>query len=180
MTMNEEQYERIAWWLDGEDVTLTDDERRCAEDIRRGEALLAHAADVNAPRSALDGARRRMVAELPRPRWRVTWIAWTAAAAAVVLLAAGVLWIGIGPPKSQTSPEAYGVPLEVALEEMENAVDAGELDLLADELAELQADILVAADYKDVDAEIGAMENEIDSVLADDSAAWLDYDPGAS
>ena len=62
MNLTEEQYARVARWLDGQDVELSIEERAAAEEVRRGEADLAVVLDVPVRRETLDRARRRLVA----------------------------------------------------------------------------------------------------------------------
>ncbi|GAG02154.1 unnamed protein product, partial [marine sediment metagenome] len=91
MNLTEEQYARIARWLDGQDVELSAEERAVAAEVRQGEGYLAAMLDVPLRREALDRAWRRLAADLARPRRRALQIGYAAgaiaAAAAVVILA---------------------------------------------------------------------------------------------
>lgn len=96
MDMNEQQYERIARYLDGEDITLQPDERTVVEDIHRADAVLGKVLDVTPPADALHRAlRRRHVATLLSSRRTLRFTlagAAAAAAAAIVLLAMNLLF----------------------------------------------------------------------------------------
>jgi hypothetical protein len=104
MTVNEESYERVARRLDGEEIALSPEERALAEEIARDEAALADSLDVRAPQAAIDRARRRMTAEMGRPSLHLLRrIAWTAAAAAAILVVAVLAWHS---PDKTTVPTA--------------------------------------------------------------------------
>ncbi len=118
MTLTDDQYERIARRLDGEDIPLTAAEQRIADElvedegavgarlsadaaglsptmlaeVRRDEAAVGPRLDVPLPSRAFDRAQRRLAAELARPRRRLIWAGSAAgavaAAAAALLIAA--------------------------------------------------------------------------------------------
>jgi len=96
MDMNEKQYERIARYLDGENVALQSDEQAFVVEIRRAETLVGAALDVAPPADALQRAlHRRHAVALHRSRrtLRLTLsAAAVVAAAAIVLLAFSLLW----------------------------------------------------------------------------------------
>ncbi len=96
MDMNEKQYERIARYLDGENIALSTEERAVAEDLHRAEALVGKALDVTPPAESLQRAmstRSIRVHLHPRRTLRFTLSAAAAvAAAAVVLLTFSLLW----------------------------------------------------------------------------------------
>ena len=190
--LTEEQYRRVAQWLDGEPVSLSDPERAAAEALRDDEAFLAGVAPAEAPATALHGAGRRLRAEMARPSHAVVWFRRLAAvaAAAIVVLSAS-LW-----QPRQTGGTAEP-PVETVLVEMENATSAGEVDLLADELASFQADLLPtpASDVTDLEIEAieqhvddlrddlldGSLDDFFDDLLSDEPASWsLDEDTWSS
>jgi len=166
--LTEEQYRRVAQWLDGEPVSLSDPERAVAEALRADEAFFAGVAAADAPTSALQRAGRRLRAEMARPSYGVVWLRrlGAVAAAAVVILSAS-LW-------RWPSPEPLvEVPVETVLAEMENATSAGEVDLLADEMASFQAELLLTPAADVTDLEIEAIERDVDDLLSDEPASWF-------
>ena len=134
MKPTEEQFERVARWLDGEPVELSAAEREIADAIQRDERRMAAELDVSTPTAAMARARRRATAALAgrRRRW---WpaVAATAAAAAIVLVAISLR----GPTPPIDPPGGDAVPMEVVL------ADVGEvdLDLLAEEVETLAAEV---------------------------------------
>ena len=179
MPLNEEQYERIARWLDGEPIELSEVERAVAEEIRRDEAFVASLAPVQAPTTALDRARRRMTAELARPSHRTNWVGRFAVAAAAVAIAVLAAWMLMSDPGTKKTPiakpgpENGEVPFEVVLEHMDDDTQLDEIDVLGDELAELRADIFLTMDEPEIDTEINALESELENVLLNGTGDWL-------
>ncbi len=183
MAITEQQYERIALWLDGQDVTLTDAERALADEIRRDEALVGPAADVRAPRSALDRASRRMAAELARPARRLRigrFVAVAAAAAAAIIVATALLMPDPAPVRPDTpgGDDSTVADVDTLIDEMEESIRPEMMvELLAGDLESLEAEMLVTAEIGEMDLEIHALEDEIDSILLDPSAPWS-FDDG--
>ena len=171
MSLTEEQYERIALWLDGRDVTLDEAERAAADQIRRDEAMLGRRLGAEAPPQALRRAANRMTAELARPRRQTIWVGRFAAAAAAAVLIALIIWTS---PKDRTDPPVgqQMVPIEVVLDEMQNAAEAGAIDLVADELDALESEIVATLDQDVADLEIRAIESDIEDVLSENAASW--------
>lgn len=179
MEMTEKQYERIARWLDGQEVTLNEAERIVADEIGRDERMLASAVPADAPREALGRACRRMAAELARPTRRL-WIgrfaAAAAAAAAIIVVAA--LLTTTPPLRDPLPPKPPGpvmadVSIETLIEEMEESLRPGVVvQLLAGELEAIEADMLVTAEIGDMDLQINAIEDEFDDILLDPAAPW--------
>ena len=68
MMLTDEQYERIARWLDGERIPLTDAERAAADEVRRDESAVASLLDARPPAGgAVAGAvQQAMLAEIRR------------------------------------------------------------------------------------------------------------------
>jgi len=172
--LTEEQYRRVAQWLDGQPVSLSEAERAAAEALRKDEAFFAGVAPAEAPTSALQRAGRRMRAEMARPSHKVVWLRRLGAvAAAAIVVAAASLW-----QRPVTEP-ASELPVETVLAEMENAVSAGEVDLLADELASFEAELLPTAATDVTDLEIEAIESSVDDLLSDEPTSWF-FDEDAS
>ena len=140
MELSEEQAERVARYLDGEPVQLTSAEQVIAEEIRRGEALLAGIPDVRAPVGAMQRAQRRMMGELARPRRRSKWLIWPGAvAAAGILIVAGLLWRA-APPSA-----AIDLPMDILAEAYAAPDENLDLDLIEQDLHALRAEVLVSA-----------------------------------
>jgi hypothetical protein len=202
MKPNNLHYERVARYLDGEDVSLTQVERALAgeirrdearlagrleanappgalarvyqqvlmADIRRDEAFLADRLDVRVPPDAMRRARRRLDAELahrnrrlvfPRLARGARWLAVGLAAAAAILLA--VVLGPERPPAPRNAGDALAqemVPVEVIVEAVQEPRDL-ELDLLAEEIDRLEAEMLVAIPPVPVDLGINTLEKEL-------------------
>ena len=189
MPMTDEQYERIAGWLDGRDVALSEAERAVADEIRRDERMLASAGGGDWPRKALVRASRRMTAELARPSRRL-WVSRLAAAGAVaaaIIVAAALLPtgpVGTKRPVIETLGTVIAGPdlkeLKILIEkaeesigEMEESIRPGVVvELLAGELESIEAEMLVTAEVGGTDLEINAMEDELDSILLDPAEPW--------
>jgi len=189
--MTEQQYERIARWLDGRDVALSDAERRVAEQIRDDETFVGAMADVAPPEAALDRASRRMTAALARPSpWRrVGWFVTAAAVAAAIIVVAAMLMYGPGPsgPTPERIPgeriviDSPGVPIDVMIREMETRIEDMEesirpgmvVEMLAGEFESIETDsVLVTAGGGTADVEIDALEDELDNILLDPVEPW--------
>ena len=85
---NEEQFDRVARWLDGEQIQLIDSERELADDFLRIEKTLGAAA-VPLPSQADQRAHRRVAAALRgvriRKRVRLAFMSGVSAAAMIVI-----------------------------------------------------------------------------------------------
>lgn len=188
MKLTDQQYERIAQWLDGGDVTLSEDEQIAAEEIRGDEAVLCDAMQTAAPRSALTRAQNRMAAELARPARWVVWArrgvaAAAMAAAAIILITVFVHMPAIDKPKPAGGPSTVAkvdIPIDVILDEMENSNDPTDtvvIDLLAGELDQLQAEMLAVSvtnsSNNTIDLNLNAIEDELEDVLINDPATLL-------
>lgn len=136
MNTTNEDYELVARYLDGEEVTLSAAQRALAEEIVSDGRQVGGALDVPAPAGTLHRVHGRLLPVL-RPRrgiWRrVRWAVPAAAAAAAILV---VMLLPSGPerrvPERTISAREY-------VEQFVNR-PADELDLRADLLAEELAD----------------------------------------
>ncbi|MDP6543063.1 MAG: hypothetical protein QGH60_03675 [Phycisphaerae bacterium] len=85
---NDEQFDRVARWLDGEPIQLTDIERELGEDFLRSDKALGDAS-IPLPSRADRRAHRRIVAALRgvrvRKRVRVAFMSGVSAAAMIVI-----------------------------------------------------------------------------------------------
>jgi hypothetical protein len=168
MMLNERQYERVARWLDGEDVELAPLERAAAEEIRRDEAAIAIALDAFPPTETRRRAHRRLAAALAHPRigwWRVAAAAAAAAAAVLIVVA-----FTRKAPQPQPTPTVVRPPERLHDEEPVEALIGlsaeDEIDLLTTDLVELTADIAAAEGPDgrgaDIDVQIEVLEKELE------------------
>ena len=141
------------------------DQHALAEEVRRDQAALAGLLDADVPRQTTDRAYRRAVAALARPQRLLMRIG--AAGAAVAAVAAAVLLTvalnsaqpsphgkagelartpGRAPPRVPALARApiWAVPLEVLTASMQEPRDAA-VEMVAQEIDELEADMLAAA-----------------------------------
>ena len=86
---NKEQFDRVARWLDGEQIQLTDSERELADDFLRSEKALGDAAATPLPSQADRRAHLRVAAalrglRLPK-RVRLAFMSGVSAAAMIVI-----------------------------------------------------------------------------------------------
>ena len=167
MELNEEQYERVALWLDGQDVSLSEAEKIVADQMRRDEASLAGLADLEVPPAVVQKARQQIVAELIRPK-RWVAIAYRLAAAAIVIVA--VVWMLSNRKPTTISPQ---IPIDIALQEMEYSTDAGMVEFLADEIQAFRAELFMAQDNYVMDLQINAMEKELEDIWINGTSIWL-------
>ena len=182
METDEKQYERIAQWLDGEDVSLTDAERRIAEDIRQDEASFSAVADPPAV-PAPNRVRRMMTAELARPWRSIKWVSGIAAAAAAIVLVAVTIWsVPWGGPGNkpingrEIAPGSAPLGIEQVAQAMAEAAEAADADVanvLADELDAIEADLLVMLDRGAADLRIDQLESELENVVTEDASQGL-------
>jgi hypothetical protein len=133
MEPNESQSERIAQWLDGRDVPLTDPERSAAEDIRRREALLGGLLEAPMPPQARARAVKALRRELGR-RHRVLRVVIDIAAVA----AAAVLIVALVLPSAAPAP-AKPVPTAVLFDDDYRPTGAVELDAIAEQVDQVEA-----------------------------------------
>ncbi|MBS3820646.1 MAG: hypothetical protein GVY16_11920 [Planctomycetes bacterium] len=173
MDATEQQYERIARYLDGETVDLTDGERALAAEIRQGFTALADHLPAAPPVESTDRARRRLVAAVAgrlrlRSIGRVMAVAGMAAAAVLVLIGAQRLWMPDAPGPIAPS---Y-VPTAVMRDAIENEPDTFdvELALIAEDVLQQQAefaDVAQASKPTVLDGGLQDLQEELDTF-------WLD------
>lgn len=163
MTTNEIDYERIARWLDGEEVRLTDAERAAAEGIRRDEARVGAALDVSPQTGALAKARRALPKRRPPRAVRILhWAAPLTAVAAAIVLAV-VFSRGPVDPGAGEPPEDADVSVEVLAGAAADSVTGGEL---GEELDSLEAELAAMdgswdADVAELTESLSGISNEV-------------------
>jgi len=171
MTLNEQQYQRVACWLDGQDVELSDEELAVGREIRSGQAQLADSLQVAAPQAVLDRAQRRVSARLARSaRPLGRYLRPVAAAAAAVLVAAVYFWPGqpgVERPAGTQSADMVASVYDGLDENMD-------LDLLSTQLNELAADIATSAAPEFVEAGIEDIQRDLDMFWLEDAIEWPD------
>ncbi|MDY6913293.1 MAG: hypothetical protein SVT52_02390 [Planctomycetota bacterium] len=148
MERDERQDDRIARWLDGQDVALTESERAEAMGFVEAERSVGRRLDAAPPRQAMDRARRRLTAELARPRrrheQRARLIAVAAAAALILVAVAAKLMMDYGSAPVGEAPVYQGIPIETLVAAAQQSVADDEIDMLAGELSQLQAELVVS------------------------------------
>ena len=160
MTLNNEQYERIARRLDGQDIQLSGEEQALADALRAQEQYLDTMLPVPVPPEVLRRMDRRLTAALARPPHRVRWIGVAAAAAAAVVIAV-LVQVFLNRPE-QTPPDPLaGVPTET-LFELSTTNGNGELTELAKEIDELEAENFVSIFSSVDESQIESLEREIE------------------
>ena len=173
MTDNDRRYERVARFLDGAPIELTDQEHRIAEALRRDEAALVGRLDAAPPRRTMDRTRRRMQAELARPRWRGFRYAPRAAVAAAVAAAIlALVWVGIESrsPAPSERPALAGNLFAEVYSRPENDI---ELDLIAEEIAGLETEILTSGPERPLVTELDTLERSLETFWLQDAAGML-------
>jgi hypothetical protein len=183
MTDEDRQYDELARALDAGDTgKLSDEQRRLADEIRQLEGRLGGMMDADLPPGVRDRVANRMRAELARPgrtsaRRRSPWLQVAGVAAAMV--AVGL--ITLLSPRTRPEPDPPPVAYVVTAEEVANVLDDGrfeaQLDLLAMDVEQLEAEQIVSAAMSSdsVEWEIDETEQEIDRFWSDDPFEGL-YD----
>jgi len=174
MRLTERQSERVARFLDGEAIELTDIERAAAEQFRRDEAALGSMLIAAAPGKAMARARRRMLAATASGRrfFRRLAIGAGAAAAAAILIAAAAIWLRSSPGGA---PEELTDATELLAEIYGESCPDVDLDLLAEELEYLEAEIVVSRPTGSIEAELDDLERSVEIFwLEDDDGSWLE------
>jgi hypothetical protein len=180
MTLNNEQYERIARWLDGEMVSLTDEESAAAGEVRSGEARLRTALGAEAvPHRAMASARRTLRAATGRRVvLRARFIGAFAAGAAI----AAALFITLvlrhaGPPNTPVG-ETPGrevakadVPVDVWLGALEAPPGGVAINLLCGEMDQFEAELAESKPPGAMDRQIDTMQQDIDQFWTEDGSS---------
>lgn len=171
MNMTEEQYERIAAYLDGEPVELTPDELTAAGEIDSSLRNLGEAVDAPAPTEVMARSRRRIQAALaPRGGRRLL----KAVSVAAVIVLAVLVW----PARDQAPPETTSnipdTPVTLSVEELLEATTAeaalpGLAQAEADAL-DLDSDMLATR----ADPTAGGLDTELDYFEQELNEIWLD------
>ncbi len=168
----DEQFDNIARYLDGEQVELTDEQRRLADEIRADEASLSGALDVEMPARAMRNVRRRIADELapPRGRRRLFYRVATSAAIAASILLATALLLRL-PNPTQTNPETrHGALAAVEfIEPLQDQTDI-EIALLAGDVERLEQEVLLDSGPEVEEMELESLERDVDEFWLDQAA----------
>jgi len=175
MNFDDRQYERVARWLDGESVELTEAERQLAAEIRAGEAALAGRLDVELPSAALVRTARRMSAAAAGSG-RSAW--WAAVGAAAAVAAALVVAVIIHQPTEQSAGLNLAAvqQTQVFVQSLDQSAQDTQLDVLANQMDELDAEIqysLVILPGEQMDRRLDEMEQSINDFWPTDPWAEL-------
>ena len=160
MTPEENDYEQVGRWLDGQSVDLTGRQRELVRQVLEDEAAVGMHLDVAAPRAALNRLRGRSRRRATR---LAGWIGAAAAVAAAILLSVALLSpvssAPAGPDAVADLGVFFGAPL--ASEDAAEVVDSDELPSQADRwvlhsedpepLASLEADQTLEAFFDAAD-----------------------------
>ena len=168
MSRDEPNTDRIASWLDGDNIALSESERALADEIRRDQMVLDTPIDRRRVHLAMDHARRRMTAELARPSRRKQWLAVITSTEAIAVAALLVVTILTGMVTNGSDPASLDAMIRVV-----NTPDVpDDFDLVQDELDALEAELFV-----DVP---GENRTGPDSVPLEFDERWLDeeFDSG--
>ncbi len=167
MNLNEKQYERLALWLDGRDVELTAEEQALAETIRRREEQISGMLDAPIEPVVIGRVKARIAAGArARPRRRILFGIAAAAAAATVI--AVVLWRGAHPGGDGAGPV---VPNDVMFGSTLETPDNEEIDILAEEIDSLEAEIIAGGMLPELEFQIDETGREVEEF-------WLEYPSG--
>ncbi len=179
MEANKGQYEQVARFLDGEDVSLDADTLALAEEIRGLEAAVAEHLEIAVPASAIRRAQRRLLAATAGPprrsiRVRIVAVGATAAAvAAIILLIFGLLWEPVVPTGGRDDGNGRiaalphpGQDVDIPTDMLLGFTVSGngfdlELDLIAEQLDEEESEITVGRESVMLDAEILDLQEKI-------------------
>ena len=169
-SMTDGQYERLARWLDGEDVQLTEAERIAADSIRRDETDLYGRLDTAPRRGAMARARRRMTASLAHPSTGTRWRHYAIRAAASVGAAVLVEAVLLRPTVTDDTLKGFAsaASLDAWYNVVEDSTIVDEIDLIAHELDELEADVLTSLPPSPQEMELDAIERQIEDLLLED------------
>lgn len=171
MQWTDQQYDRVARYLDGDPLELTDLERDLVEEVRNGLDIVQAGIDLPKRHQAMDKARRRMSAELARPARRRAVLACFTAAEAIAVAAVLVIALAlqaIAPIASPLNGWA-AIPIE--------AIGLGETNAFTEQIALVERDIdMLEADLLMPAITMDPASFEIDQLKYDLEQLW-NYEP---
>ncbi len=171
MQWTDQQYDRVARYLDGDPLELTDLERDLVEQVHSGLDIVQAGVDLQKRHQAMDKARRRMSAELARPARRKAVLACFTAAEAIAVAAVLVIALALQAIKPATGPLDLwaAVPIEAIGLGETNAITE-RISLVARDIDMLEVDLLMPATTMD------PASFEIDQLKYDLEQLW-NYEP---
>ncbi len=171
MELNEQQYQRVARFLDGEPIELTPAEHTVVQDIRTGMETLDALAQIQPSSGAMAMARKRMAGQIARGGRRGLRIASFAAAvaAAAILLIVTALPIGVT-DHGGVLPELARLSPEQQADIWARTIDYAGMGDIESELAELEADVYSPVIAVAVGGEVNSLEYGGDIYWTDDLA----------
>jgi len=159
MNPSERDYRQVARWLDGAAVELSPAQRALAEQIQADAGRVGPALDVPVPPGVLARVRARMVGAAVRSRRRLRRASWAAAAAAV-LIAAGLFWLG-----DARRPGANGLSslqcLQSFLRPQDDLLGPG-AELLSEQIADRRVELSLDDDAWPFEMAVQGLAEEID------------------
>ncbi len=182
MTPDDRQYDRVARYLDGEAIELSEAEQALADDIRTGFAGLEAPLAADVPPESLRRAQRRLTAARAgqQRRGSLRRVAMVAGmAAAVIAFAVVIQSLYLPAPDNRRTP-TY-VPTTVLREAVEPEVDTFDVKmaLLAEDIRQEQAQLADFAQTGHTDAFEGGMENlqkELETFWLDEQTDTPDFE----
>jgi len=163
----DEQYGRVARYLDGQPVDLTGPERDLAKEITDGEVLVTGGIDVRQLHRAMATARRQMSVALARPRRRKIFAACFAAGEVVAAAAVLIIMLtvrGMSPP-AVTHNALVDAPLEV-ISSPANGDIAEQILLVHQDIDLLEAEICAPAiDFDQASFEIDELQFDLEELM---------------
>lgn len=185
MELDQEQYAKIARWLDGSSEGLADAERAVADEISDLERKVAGELAVELPQGAIFRLNAKVShAAAPRPRrgvWRGVVFGFAAAAAALLAVGLNHVLRPVSPRPVSTPPgpvaraPAGKAPTDQAVRDWARGLAKSaprsdwdvKLDELGREMGELEAESFASA--SPVDVEMDALESDFNELLMDDT-----------
>lgn len=167
MTPQDQDFEAVARWMDGEPVELTAAQRTLADELAANEAALSGRLDAVLPPVVLARVQARCQSGLAKRahlafRWGLRLAAGAVAAAAVAVIAVNFMPRHVGPVPGASVLSAQD------LESMLH-VPGADLDararLLSAEIADYEVR-LALADSNPIDASVSALELDMQEVMA--------------
>ena len=177
---NKEQFDRVARWLDGEQIQLTDSERELADDFLRSEKALGDAS-IPLPSQADQRAHRRVAAALRgvriRKRVRLAFMSGVSVAAMIVISLGLINLMATGSILSDYDPLAWLFDDgEQSREVWRMPEQDPQLVLLAGDLDEIET-ALFTPEPTPVPIEAPQVE-ELDRELEEFWRMWIEDPPG--
>lgn len=168
MKPSNEDYERVARWLDGQTVELTGEQRALVDEIAVEAEAVGRALDVRLP----PGTLHRVAAGLRPARRETRVLKWripqAVAAAAVLAIAVGMLWLGGG-----ETPKPPDIAVDDYVQELVRSPApalGAEIDALETDLASAHA-CVVLGEPSDLEVALADLADQVERAFAEDQAA---------